>query len=508
MKQSMVARVLVGAVILPAAAGLLAPTQARAQERTAREVLESAAEAMGGLERLRSLDNVVYTGWGQYVYQSGGGFVTGDPNAPPKWQAAHDAQRSVDLRNRRALLQDRRSLLFPLASPVGHSWNRSSTLQTGAAMLDHPLPAVLAALDASTTLGPVRAEDGLEVVEFTIADGNTLWIGIDGVTHLPYWVRSIGPSATLGDLATTTYFTGYLPYDDVWLPVGLMSRFDWRDTIAMMFQVDAYRVNVDDLPAFPEPRAGGGPRGGGPPAITVTEVADGVWDLRTAGGNGGPVMEFEDRLVMFEAYGGEAETLARIDAANGLVPGKAVAAVIVSHHHFDHSGGLRAAVSRGLTVISHRGNRGIFEEMVARPAPNYPDALARNPRRLDFVPVDERLVLEDGTMRVEVLHAVGHAHMANAVVAWLPAQRIFVEGDFTTWNWDWHWWGGALLDTAERYGLDPETNIPVHGRITSFEEAAATIDEQVERARAFCAANVEASVFFPGCPVQYSRDSR
>ena len=70
--------------------------------------------------------------------------------------------------------------------------------------------------------------------------------------------------------------------------------------------------------------------------------------------------------------------------------------------------------------------------MVARPAPNFPDALARNPQPLKFLPVDDHLVLDDGTMRVDVYHAVGHLHMAEAVFAYIPGPRIFLEGDFTT----------------------------------------------------------------------------
>jgi glyoxylase-like metal-dependent hydrolase (beta-lactamase superfamily II) len=220
------------------------------------------------------------------------------------------------------------------------------------------------------------------------------------------------------------------------------------------------------------------------------------------------VIEFADRLTMFEAYASEAATFARLDLANTLVPGKQVTEVIVSHHHFDHSGGLRAAVARGLTIIARRGNEQIFREMAARPAPNFPDALARNPQPLRFVPVDEHLVLDDGTMRVDVYHAVGHLHMAEAVFAYIPGPRIFLEGDFTTFDWDWHWWGGAYLDNVERYGLDPAINIPVHGIVTSFEETIAAIERQVQNAKEYCADNAGRGVHPAGCPVQYSRDGR
>jgi hypothetical protein len=57
-----------------------------------------------------------------------------------------------------------------------------------------------------------------------------------------------------------------------------------------------------------------------PSAKFVTDLADGAWDLRV-GTNGGPVIEFEDHLVMFEAGGSPADTMARIDAANELVSG-------------------------------------------------------------------------------------------------------------------------------------------------------------------------------------------
>src|SRR5690606_27132853 len=252
--------------------------------------------------------------------------------------------------------------------------------------------------------------------------------------------------------------------DGVRLPHGLMTRIDWRDQITLMFQVDSYRVDVpeDQLPAFPDaPRGGGGPPGAAREAV-VTDLAEGVWDVRV-GTNGGPVIEFADHLVMFEAGGGAADTLARIDAANALVPGKEVTAVIVSHHHFDHTAGLRAAVSRGLSVISHRGNEGIIREMIERPAVVYPDALAMSPHDLQFIPVDEHLVLEDGTRRLDVYHVVSHSHMANAVFAYLPEERIMMEGDLGDEAWTWHWWAGAMSANIEAYGIDPVRNVAVHG---------------------------------------------
>jgi glyoxylase-like metal-dependent hydrolase (beta-lactamase superfamily II) len=324
----------------------------------------------------------------------------------------------------------------------------------------------------------------------------------DRCGHAPAAVRWIAPSVNLGDLTTTAWFTGYTPVEGVHLPMGLMHELDWRDQISLMFQVDSYRIDVaaEQLPAFPAlPPAGEA----SPAQAQVTQVSDGVWDVRV-GTAGGPVIEFADRLVMFEAYGGEAQTLARIDAANALVPGKRAEAVIVSHHHFDHTGGLRAAVSRGLEVIAQRGNEGIIREMIARPAVRYPDALARNPHELVFTPVDDKLVLEDATQRLEIYRVVEHSHMPDGVFAYLPKERIMMEGDFGDEAWQLHFWGSALAANIEHYGIDPKTDIAVHGTgPLSIAQTLANHQRQIDAAVEYCRTTERGGRFVMGCPVQY-----
>lgn len=497
-----------GRRIIVAFAALLAfltPAAAWAQDN-ARALLEQAAEAMGGLEKLRSLDNMVYTGFGQRAYYQGGGNITGDPMAPMKWQALTDVQRTFDLQRGVAVNQERWGQEFPFAGLFGMNFDRVAARQEGERLLDHPLPALLAALDPATSLGVVTQEDGLSVVAFTIPGAaSPARIGLDPATHLPRFTRWTSPHTNLGDLTTTAWFSGYLPFEGVRLPMGLLQSLDWRGTTNLMFQVDSYRVNVaaDRLPEFPEPILA---RPGPPAQAQVTALAPGVWDVRVNGA-GGPIIEFADKLVMFEAYGGEAQTLARIDAANALVPGKQVAAVIVSHHHFDHTGGLRAAISRGLEVISHRGNEGIIRDMAERPATHYPDALARNPHPLVFTPVDETLVLEDATRRLEIYRVIEHSHMPNGIFAYMPANRIMMEGDLGDEAWQLHWWASALAANIAHYGITPETNVPVHGAgPLPVAQVLANNQRQAEAAMEYCRNAEAGGRFVMGCPVQY--DSR
>lgn len=484
--------------MLSTIAALLTLAPAFAQD--ARALLDSAVAAMGG-DRVRQLDNFVMTGFGQRYNFNGN--ISADPNSPPKWQAVATSERYFDLRGERALVRERATNMFPFAAPFGMSLDPRERVQTGTALLEHPLPALRAALARPGELGPVTVEDGMAVVAFKLADGSQAWIAIDPQTHLPYWARWVNGSTTLGDVTNTCYFTGYMLVDGIQLPTGLMTKIDWRNQATLMFQVDSYRLEVPTLPPFPAATAA-------PPRrealeVTTTRIADGVWDVRIAnGGSGGAVVEFADHLVMFEPYGNEAELFARLDAANRLVRGKQVTAVVVSHHHDDHAGGLRAAVARGLTIIAHRRTRALFEEWVSRPAVLFPDELARNPRPLVFQPVDEHLVLEDSKHRLDVYHAVGDFHMSDALIAYLPKERILLEGDFTDDTWTWNWWAGAIKANRDLYGIDPQLDIPVHGTPQSIEEKLAGAASQAEAAQRFCTENAARGSYPFGCPVRYT----
>lgn len=481
---------------------LLVSLPGSAQMISARTVLEDAAEAMGGMDRIQDINSLLMTGFSQTLNQDGGSAPSPHPKAPKKWAAQNGVERYFDLSDLRAFQTHRQGFLFPFALARGHAWVENAQIRDGASALSHPLMALRAAFARNTELGAVSIEDDNIVVQLTLAQGATLWLAVNQLNKLPAWVRWLGPHANLGEVIYTTWFTGYVPFDGLRLPSGLTTDIDWRENVVTVFHVDSYEVDAD----LPEFVASGSFFGeGGNLEVAVIEVADGVWDLRV-GPNGGAVVEFDDHLLMFEAYGNEANSLARIDQANTLVPGKEVTEVILSHHHFDHSGGIRAAVSRGLTIISKRENEDILREMISRPAPNFPDALARNPQPLNFVPVDEHLILEDATRRVDVYEVVGHMHMTEAVFAYLPEERILMQGDMFDIGWDWHWWGGNYLDSIEHFDLNPTTDIPVHGRVTSLAEVIENIESQVEAVMMFCERNESSGIYMAGCAAKYSRE--
>ena len=80
-----------------------------------------------------------------------------------------------------------------------------------------------------------------------------------------------------------------------------------------------------------------------------------------------------------------------------MFPNKPVKYVVVTHHHDDHSGGLRSYIANGVTVVTTPANRKFFERMAASSFTLNPDDQTRAPRKpaFNFV-TDKRLTLTDG----------------------------------------------------------------------------------------------------------------
>jgi hypothetical protein len=81
-----------------------------------------------------------------------------------------------------------------------------------------------------------------------------------------------------------------------------------------------------------------------------------------------------------------------------------------------------------------------------------------------------------------------------------------MEGDFTDDTWEFNWWANAMRANVDRYGLDPEIDVPVHGSVTSVAAKLAVTAEQVRNAEAFCDELAAGGRYLLGCPVRQSID--
>jgi glyoxylase-like metal-dependent hydrolase (beta-lactamase superfamily II) len=522
--------------------GLIAMGSAYAQTQgaAARTVIDQAAEALGGAQRVRSVKNITLVGYGQYAYMFGGGCITGSPDAPQKYQAANDLHRVYDLEHGRFQQLERRNMLFPFLMAFGHSYVQNNLILDGDVpydiffgkadrvaswsenplqldgvhmrrmwMLNNPVAMVRAAMDPDTGLSGPRKEGDITVIELELKEGDKLSAGFFG-DHTPAWVRWSNPQTDLGQVTMTTHFTGYGVFGGLLLPTGYDTRLDWRNTDYFKMYIDNYLVDgeIANLAAPAEVRTAPEPPSYPVQKVTSVPVAKGIWRIDQGGTT---VVEFKDHLTIFELDVDTHQAKAVIAYARTLAPGKPLTQYIVSHAHFDHIAGLRQAIAEGLTVIARRGNEGIFREMATHQAPDYPDDLAKSPKPLKFMPVDERLRLSDDTMTLDILWARNNIHMADGVFAYAPAQKVMIEGDIATAAWDYQFWPDNFRDLMEYYKLDVEKDSPVHSvwpehpNVLTIQQVDELLKGGTQRARERCAAELEKGNYFPGCPVWSKR---
>jgi len=332
----------------------------------------------------------------------------------------------------------------------------------------------------------------------------------------------------MGDMQIVATYSGWKDFGGVMAPSKIVqTRGGW-----IFFQVDvtAAKANPPDLaslaPQPPAPARGGGgapaaaggpPAGGGagagrgapaggvppvpgavpvaggarggqapaaaaaPAALTVQneKLGDELYLLTTGNGSyDSLVVGFKDYIMMLEAGQGTAaapdsRSLAYIQEAKRLIPGKPIRYVMNTHPHADHTGGLPAMVAEGATIITHKNNKEFFERALNTPRTLLTDALAKNPKKAKVETVDNKKVYSDGTRVVEMYHAFPAPHSNGLLIAYIPKEKILFQGDFSLPA------AGqppndhvkALVPILEKLNLDFDRYINVHHSATAQSKA-------------------------------------
>lgn len=485
-----------GVVLL---AGLLHAGAPLSSYREARAVVDAGVQAMGGLEALREIKDVAREA-------TGTAYAQGQSLQPeqPLLARAIELQTFQDFAGGKSvtLFTQTGTGILPtrtrtVAIDNGFAYNLVTKVQTPLAppalaaarsnLRRDPAVLLLTALDRADTLRSL-GEDTLDgrkhkLVTFSTADGAQVALAFDAATGLLARVQTLADNAVLGDALGETLLSDYQELAAgtrrVKLPSHVVTKVAGETTQDLKYGKVVVNGGAAggllDAPQGAETVPAAPPGGG----VVLTKVADDVY-FAGGGSHNSLFVVFKDHVVVLEAPLGEERSLAVLAKIEETAPGKPVRYVVPTHYHFDHSGGLRTYVAKGITIVTTPGNKAFVEKLAKTPHTVKPDLLAREPKAPVIETFTGKRVFDDGVHTLEVRDVGPSPHVAEMVVGYLPRQKavfvadlftIPVQGPFPPAS-------PALVDFADKLqkqGLAVEAILPGHGRVGTLADLTAAL---------------------------------
>lgn len=281
-------------------------------------------------------------------------------------------------------------------------------------------------------------------------------------------------NSVVGDYPVEITYSDYAQFGSVMFPRRIVQKEDGFDTL------DITVTDVQPNAAVSLPVPENVAKMTAPPPVTaqIEKVSDGLWSV-TAAGTRSLAVEFSDKIAMLEGPTSDARSAAVNELVRKTIPNKPITAVVNTHAHYDHAGGLRQYVAEGITVITHESNKAFYEKAWARPRTLEPDPIAKAGGKPPVIEtVGDKHVLTDGSRTVELYYHKGNGHHTGTLVAWLPRERILMYGD------GYNPPASEEIRTPERgpdyaiqlvelvehqLKLNPVRIAPVHGRLVPYQ---------------------------------------
>jgi glyoxylase-like metal-dependent hydrolase (beta-lactamase superfamily II) len=320
-----------------------------------------------------------------------------------------------------------------------------------------------------------------EVITFAQSDASQITFYVDSGTHLVSKYDIVYQDGITGVDSSEVIFGDYQQVGKLKTPFSFIQRQAGEDSVKRKVKV-AYDEKVDDklfdtdtkgyaLVPNPEPRQ-----------VAANKLADGVYLIEgyQNGAYNAMAVEFRDYVVALEAPLGTQTGSDIIKRIKELVPNKPIRYVAVTHHHGDHSGGLRAFIEEGATVVTTPGNVNLFRQVAAA---KQDDVLAKDPKPLKIETLqNKKRIFTDDTQTLELYDIGPNPHAKEMVIAWLPRQKILFQGDLFFVAYEPGPLGYtqkptlALADKLKELNITPERIASVHGRTATMAEFAQAVN--------------------------------
>ena len=486
-------------------AGLVVCSCACSSAPTAKGLAQDAVTAMGGAEQLRGVQTLVMSGGSGTRNRLGQTVRATDPDGTGKLsnvietldlaggRAALDYQIENDgfMQHRQEVLTKKNGKLVglenvagrPLAvmSPSGlFSWGSQNSPEF---LLRRNVVAVaLAAANSAPDEPPQdKTFNGrtLKSAGITLPSGEKATVFFEPESKLLAGYEVLDTESMIGDVTAQYILSDYKAAGGVTLPHKITIIKGNKPYSEVQFKLasvnDAAAQEVFAIPATADAEVDTAIAAGDYSPVTITKVADRVYFARAYSHNS-MVVEFPTWLAVVEAAYTDAQshTLARV--LQQQFPNKPIKYAAITHHHFDHTGGVRTLASYGANVVVEKGHEPELRMIVETPHTNPPDPLETKRKAGQTVGAlevyEKKMVISDGGQTLE-LHAItGIPHVEPKVIAFVPTSGVLFQSDlfFPGLGAPASPDAVQLLKSVRELKLRVTTNVGGHGGVGPFSE--------------------------------------
>jgi len=334
----------------------------------------------------------------------------------------------------------------------------------------------------------------------------SLVVAFDPQTGLPARVRSLDYDNIWGDVTYDMVLSEWRDFDG--LKVAMNRKYELNGRVVQDVQLSDFRANVPveakrfEVPA--ELQAGAAkPASGDVPyqwvirrqfigtyldsdnrsfdtratsSLRLNEVAPGV--LHVVGGSHNSLLvEMSDHLVMVDAPVSDEQSLWVVNAARQRFPGKPIRWLVLTHHHMDHAGGMRAILAEGAVLVVGQGAAPHYRKALAAPMTRNPDMKPMDFSQVAILEVPESHVMSDSRGRQVIVYTMpDNPHARGMLMAYVPDARLGYVTDL--WNPGQPLPDKAtpgivsVVNTVKRAGIEPARFAGGHGSSADYAPVA------------------------------------
>jgi glyoxylase-like metal-dependent hydrolase (beta-lactamase superfamily II) len=162
-------------------------------------------------------------------------------------------------------------------------------------------------------------------------------------------------------------------------------------------------------------------------SFKLVELAPNVQHVQGGGANH-LIVNMKDGLVLVDAPVDNGQSAEVIKLAKAKYPGKPVKTLVLTHHHMDHTGGVREFAAEGATVIVPAPDKAYFEEVIKRPHTIEPDAQQKAQKPANVQEVKDTLALKDDTVEIN-LYNIPNPHVDGYLLVHVAKENVVFVTD-------------------------------------------------------------------------------